>query len=197
MDMYTGRRRSGAGGPLEYVIQKNRSFKREKLITKLENLGIGTKLCPGCILKNLTKFPTCLRCKSDISGVEESQEMAGGGTRNDTGSNPVFALPHAPQHQPAVNKPTGGGRRKKMAGVEGGMTQVLNQCLPSPMPHSTSTSQQSSSPQPKQTNFQLCIIYKLSITGLSFQIRTNAPIHTLIIIIINFVITGMFCLCIL
>ena len=88
METYTGKKKTKGRGPSENMLYKRkRRLKRDKLITKLENLGIGTKLCPGCKLKDFSKFPTCLRCKSDISGVEESQKMTGGGTRNDTGPN--------------------------------------------------------------------------------------------------------------
>ena len=73
MDMYTAEKKTrGRRTSENSLFNKKHELKREKLITKLENLGIGTKLCSGCKLKNFTKFPMCLRCKSDISGVEES-----------------------------------------------------------------------------------------------------------------------------
>ena len=73
METYMGKKKTRGRGSSENMLYKRKhELKREKLITKLENLGIGRKLCPGCKLKNFTKFPTCLRCKSDISGVEES-----------------------------------------------------------------------------------------------------------------------------
>ena len=79
-------------------------------------------------------------------------KMAWGGKRNDTGPNPVFTLPHAPQyqHQPAVNQST---------------TQSNKQTNPSKTQWNT---------QITVTNvIQLCskvaLIYKLSITGFHFR----------------------------
>ena len=70
MGRYTGKKK--IRGPGEDKDKRKHELKREKLITKLENFGFGENLSPGYKLKNFTKYPTCLRCKSDISGVEES-----------------------------------------------------------------------------------------------------------------------------
>ena len=72
METFTGKKKKTKRGNGKARDQRKNLEKREKLIKKLALCGIGTKLCPGCKWKNFTKYQTCLRCKSDISGVKAS-----------------------------------------------------------------------------------------------------------------------------
>ena len=72
METFTGKKKKTKRGNGKARDQRKNLEKREKLIKKLALCGIGTKLCPGCKWKNFTKYPTCLKCKSDISGVKAS-----------------------------------------------------------------------------------------------------------------------------
>ena len=72
METFTGKKKKTKRGNGKARDKRKNLGKREKLIKRLALRGIGTKLCPGCKWKNFTKYPTCLKCKSDISGVKAS-----------------------------------------------------------------------------------------------------------------------------
>ena len=73
METFTGKKKKNRrkASTTQYQSRKN-GEKREKLNKKLALHGFGTKLCPECKWKNFTKYQMCIKCKSDISGVEES-----------------------------------------------------------------------------------------------------------------------------